>query len=182
MSLPRELTLKRDLSGGFDLMQRPVRELERLRGERYAVNDLTLEAGRLELPLQGETLEIIAEFEPRAAAAFGLCVRVGEGAHTTIGFEVSSQNLFVDRRQSGSTDFSPDFPGKHSGALPLEDGRVRLHIFVDACSVEVFGNDGRTVITDLIFPPSGAEGVELFAEGGAVLVHSLEMWRLQSPA
>jgi fructan beta-fructosidase len=58
------------------------------------------------------------------------------------------------------------------------DGVVGLHLFVDRSSVEVFGNGGRVVLTDLVFPTAASAGLELFVEGGEVVVHKLEIYRL----
>jgi fructan beta-fructosidase len=77
-------------------------------------------------------------------------------------------------------DFNPQFPGRHSGPLPDEQRRIKLHLFVDWSSVEVFGNDGRTVITERIFPSNDSDGVALYAKGGAVKLISLDIWPLQS--
>ncbi|MGH9448200.1 MAG: GH32 C-terminal domain-containing protein, partial [Terriglobia bacterium] len=72
------------------------------------------------------------------------------------------------------------FPGRQRAPLRPEKGSIRLHIFVDRCSVEVFGNGGRRVITDLIFPDRGSDGLELYAKGGAVTLRSMDLWKLKS--
>jgi fructan beta-fructosidase len=176
MSIPRSLRLKR-FSSGLQLIQKPIRELEKLRGKHHRFTDLQLEAGSRKLEIRGEHLEVIAEFKLETASEFGLKVRVGPNK-TIVGYNPSSQELFVDRRKSGQVDFSEHFSGRHSGPLPLENDLLRLHIFVDSCSLEVFGNHGRTVITDLIFPESGATGLELFASDGNVQLISLDIWEL----
>lgn len=45
---------------------------------------------------------------------------------TVIGYDVRKAELFVDRSKSGQVDFNPQFPGKHSGPLPDEQGRIKL--------------------------------------------------------
>jgi fructan beta-fructosidase len=177
MSIPRTLGLKR-FPSGLELIQQPVRELEQLRGKHHRFTDMQLEAGLRKLEVHGERLEIIAEFKLETANEFGLKVRVGPNNETLVGYNTSSRELFVDRRKSGQVDFNEHFTGKHSGSLPLEDGLLHLHIFIDSCSLEVFGNHGRTVITDLIFPESGADGLELFANNGSVQLISLDIWEL----
>lgn len=62
----------------------------------------------------------------------------------------------------------------------MADGRVRLHIFVDESSVEVFAGDGRTVLTSVILPDPESQGIELFATGGEAVFRSLDVWRLRS--
>ena len=74
--------------------------------------------------------------------------------------------------------FHAAFAGRHSGPLAVENGRVPLRILVDRSSVEVFGGDGRTVISDRIFPRPTSRGVALFAEGGTAKVVSLRAWPL----
>jgi fructan beta-fructosidase len=64
---------------------------------------------------------------------------------------------------------------------------VKLHIFVDRASVEVFANDGRTNITDIIFPKPESRGIEVYAKGnggggdsGYAKLISLDIWKLKS--
>jgi fructan beta-fructosidase len=177
MSIPRTLRLKR-FSSGLELIQQPVRELETLRGKHHQFSNLQLETGLRKLEVHGERLEIIAEFKLETANEFGLKVRVGPNCETIVGYNTSSRELFVDRRKSGQVDFNEHFTGRHSASLPLENGLLRLHIFIDSCSLEVFGNHGRSVITDLIFPEPNATGLELYASSGNVQLISLDIWEL----
>jgi sucrose-6-phosphate hydrolase SacC (GH32 family) len=58
--------------------------------------------------------------------------------------------MYVDRTKNVA--FHPAFSGRHAGPLePDAERRIRLWILVDASSVEVFGNEGEAVITDLVF-------------------------------
>jgi fructan beta-fructosidase len=180
MTIPRTLALN-NFSGRIGLVQRPARELEALRKIHHRFENLALESEFRRLEVRGEHLEIVAEFEVGTASEFGLRVRVGPDERTILGYDASNQELFVDRRESGQTGFSEHFPGRHAGPLPLEGDTVRLHVFLDSCSVEVFG-DGRTVISDLIFPASGSDGLEVFATGGRVTLRSLEVWELRLPS
>ena len=43
----------------------------------------------------------------------------------------------------------------------------------------MFGNDGRRVITDTMFPPPNAKGVALYATDGRVRLTSLVIHRLR---
>lgn len=181
-SIPREARLK-TYGDGIHFVQSPVVELQRLRQSHYTLSNKSVAAGSDPLSGQrvnGKTLEIIATFEPGTATEFGLKVRKGANEETVVGYDVKAAELFVDRSRSGKVDFNPRFSGRHSGPLPAEGGRVKLHLFVDWSSVEVFGNDGRTVITDLIFPSAEADGVALYAKGGAARLMTLDIWGLRS--
>jgi len=87
----------------------------------------------------------------------------------------------VDRTKSGDVDFHKAFTGKHAGPLdPDKNGIVRLRILMDACSVEVFGGRGETVLTDLVFPKAGSDKLELFAVGGKARIVSGRVFALKS--
>lgn len=181
-SIPREARLK-TYRDGIHLVQSPVSELERLRQAHDTLSNKMIAAGSDPLSdqrINGKTLEIIATFEPGTASEFGLKVRKGANEETIIGYDVAAARLFVDRSRSGKVDFNPRFPGKHGGPLPAEGGRIKLHLFVDWSSIEVFGGDGRTVITDQVFPSAASEGLALYAKGGAAKLISLDVWGLNS--
>ncbi len=179
-SVPRALSLETN-DGEVRLVQTPVEELETLRGEHQHVENRPLRAGSVFSPdLTGETLEIVAEFELGDASEVGLKVRTGEREETLVGYDVEKAEMFVDRRRSGVTDFSDSFAGVHRGPLPARQGHIKLRALVDASSVEVFGNDGYTVITDLIFPRDDSRGLEVYAQGGDARLVSLDVWALDS--
>lgn len=178
MSVPRTLSLRHG-EDGYRLIQRPVRELQSLRGAETRITELAL-SGRVPCDLTGTRLEIVAEFEPDDAREFGLRVRTGEGEATVIGYNRIDGRLFVDRTQSGETDFHGRFRGIHGGPLQPRDGRIRMHILIDESSVEVFGGDGETVITERIFPSPDSDGVELYSLGGTTRRVTLSAWPLKS--
>jgi fructan beta-fructosidase len=97
-----------------------------------------------------------------------------------IGIDPRAGQLFLDRTRSGEVGFHPAFSGRHTAPLPIENGRVRLHVFVDSSSVEVFAGHGEVVITDQIFPAPESHGVALYARGGAARLVSLDAWPLDS--
>lgn len=186
MSVPRALSLVRT-ADGLRLAQHPVRELERLRGARVSLGARAVAEGATPLAAQGvagRALELDATFavDPAArdgAREFGLAVRTGGGKETVIGIDPAARRLFVDRRRSGDVAFDPKFAtARQTAPLPVEHGAVRLRVFVDWSSVEVFAGDGRAALTDQIFPAPGSAGVSLFATGGAARLVSLDAWPL----
>jgi fructan beta-fructosidase len=181
-SLPRMLAL-RTTSHGIRMVQQPVSELRRLRGPRRTLAAQPIAEGSTSLAGQGiagKALEIVAEFEVGTAAELGLKVRTGEQEETVIGIDPRAGRLFVDRTRSGQVRFHPEFSGRHTAPLPVENGRVSLHVFVDWSSVEVFAANGEVVVTDQIFPAPESDGVALYARGGAARLVSLDAWPLDS--
>jgi fructan beta-fructosidase len=164
-------------------VQQPVRELQQLRGPRRTLAGQSIREGSTSLASQGvagTALEIVAEFEVGTAAELGLKVRSGEQEETVIGIDPRAGQLFVDRTRSGQVDFHPEFSGRHTAPLQVENGRVRLHVFVDWSSVEVFAANGEVVVTNQIFPAPESDGVALYARGGAARLLSLDAWPVAS--
>ena len=180
MSIPRELTLRR-INGSLRLCQQPVRELLQLRENSLELKDRSLSNESLTMESHGQQLEIIVEVQPGSAVEFGVRVLKGKEEQTVVGYTPASRTMFVDRTKSGNVTFHPAFAGRHSGPLDLNsDGNIQLRILVDACSVEVFGNSGETVITDLVFPDSNSNEVELYSEGGTCRVVTCQIHALKS--
>ena len=101
----------------------------------------------------GETLEIVAEFTLGSAERFGLHLRENRDQHTVVGYDTTrSGSLYIGRTAAGSGEIHDAFPAVHHGPLVAEDGRVRLRIYVDTTSVELFRGRGQRVLTDQIFP------------------------------
>jgi sucrose-6-phosphate hydrolase SacC (GH32 family) len=179
-SVPRTLAL-RTTEEGIRLVQQPVSELRRLRGMHRSLGPRTIrESTTTVAGITGNALEIIAEFAVGTATELGLKVRTGRDEETVIGIDPHVGQLFVDRTRSGEVGFHPEFSGRHTAPLRVNNGHVRLHVLVDWSSVEVFAGAGESVITDQIFPSPESNGVALYARGGTARLRSLDAWALRS--
>ena len=129
--------------------------------------------------VRGDTLEIEAELAPGDAKEMGFRLRKGGSEETILGVTPETKEVFVDRNRSGQVSFAPEFPGRFKATLQ-QSSRVKLHIFLDRSSVEVFVNDGEVVLTDRIYPSPGSNGIELYSNGGQGKVLSLSIWKVGS--
>lgn len=177
-SLPRVLRLEK-LPEGVRLVQAPVEELRALRADHRHFENFSVSGLRELEGVSGELLEIEAEIDLGSAEQFAMLTRRGKEEETVVGWRVLNSELFVDRTRSGKSDFAEDFAGVQRAPLALEGGRLKLHVFVDRSSVEVFAQGGRRVITDLIFPRSDSVGFAMRAEGGEARVARLDVWTLR---
>ena len=179
-SVPRELHLRK-YPEGLRLVQQPVAELMQLRQSLYHVIDTDIATVNTQLAALKMNIaqEIKVECALGTAREFGIKICTDNAEETVIGYDAQTQELFVDRRRSGDSAFSVKFAGVRRAPLPPEQGKIRMHIFMDSCSVEAFGNDGYTVISDLIFPHSQGTRMEFYALGGDVRLNKLEIWKLE---
>lgn len=183
-SVPREMGL-RTVDGRIRLTSKPVGGLEALRQKPPATAaGVTVENTTKPLigpAAEGKALDIEATFSLKDADRFGLKVRTGAGGEeTVIGYDTTTQELYVDRTDSGADDFNSTFPGVQTAPLKAKNGKVTLRILVDWSSVEVFGGNGEAVITDQIFPDPASQGVEVFAENGTAKLDRATVWHLDS--
>lgn len=180
MTLPRELSLI-GTEKGIRVKQVPVRELETLRQSQSEWRQVEIKPQENRPILtSGDKLELIAEFNNDDAVEFGFIVRKSDSEETKIGYDRSSNEIFIDRTKSGESDFHSDFAGRHAAPIFNTNDRLKLHIFLDWSSVEVFGNEGEASITDLIFPRGDSNNIEIYARGGTARLEKLTIHVLKS--
>ncbi|WP_419872624.1 GH32 C-terminal domain-containing protein [Candidatus Pristimantibacillus sp. PTI5] len=183
MTVPRELTLASNAGAGIRMKQMPVEELQELRLPPLAIEPLDVIDGSIKLPEgTGAAYEIIAEFavDKDAASRFGFHVHSGENQKTAVGYDTQRGKLFVDRTQSGITSFNKEFGQAVHEADYSAGETLKLHLLVDKTSVELFADDGAVIFTDLLFPETGENEIEIFAENGTAQLQSLAVYPLKA--
>jgi fructan beta-fructosidase len=182
MSLPRALSLRKTESS-WRLLQRPVKELEKLRGrhQQITLKNLTGQADLTKLnDVTTELFELHAELEPSKNAVFDLKLITGVKEETVLSFDVQTGKLTLDRTRSGKVNFHKQFPGRATAPVRRIGGRLEVRLFVDTSSIEVFVNDGETVLTSLILPSAGARRLDLRVSRGELGQAKLTAWQLAS--
>src|SRR5262249_12023034 len=183
MSVPRALSLRKTDTGWL-LLQRPVKELEKLRGRRSQIALKNL-SGHADLSglnnVTTDLFELEAELEPSTGAAFDLKLQTGPAEETVLRVDVLDRKMTLDRTRSGNVRFHKKFPGTAGAPLRLIDGRLKLRLFVDTSSVEVFVNDGEVVQTSLILPSAGDRRLDLRVVRGELRRANLRVWKLDRP-
>lgn len=188
MSIPRELKL-RDIPGeGIRLVQEPIVELEALRGkpEKFEKQTLTAGGSNPMAGIRGTSFETELEFAVESEHVFGIKFRKGSDQETIIRYEPKSKELIFDRLESGKSDFEENFAEQMSAPLQTKAGKIKLRLFVDETTVEVFANDGEAVLTNIMFPDSPSTELELFSEGEVTLNKGVyypmrSIWRDEDP-
>jgi fructan beta-fructosidase len=158
MSIPRKLSLKQD-GDEFQLLQRPVKNINYLRGGEVSIENT--EEGSLEIELewnggQGTIIELFSNGDEK----------------TVVG--LSGNRLFIDRTHSGQVDFQPDFAS--TDAVEVRTGPLKLHLFVDQSIIELYANDGEATITSQVFP-NGRNHIAIPQKENVV---GLKVWELAS--
>lgn len=171
LTIPRELSLDENLN----LISKPLAELTQLRTD--TVDFGAFDMGVNDTFVLGEDLspvEIEAEFDLDATTSdrIGFLVHKTSGcSHTFVGYDDLAGTVFIDRRLTGNGD-------RGYRAVQLRGSKLKLRIFVDQGSIEIFANDGEETLTSLSFPNAGPRSIEITSESGTIAVSSLKMHKL----
>jgi fructan beta-fructosidase len=156
LGLPTVLTLHREKEG-LRLRRLPVRELETLRQERHEWQGELDEGVDPLAELDADTFEIRATIDPAHAESVMFKLR-----GVPLEFDATSGRLILPKAEA---------------VVPMVDGNLQLHIFVDRTSIEVFTAEGRVTLAQCYLPGDDVE-TSLTALGANV--ESLQWWTLRS--
>lgn len=177
-SVPRELALK-TLDGKVRLVQQPLAEFRRLRGERL-FSAAVLEPGPQAVAAPAAPVDMELRLRPGNARRSGIRVRSdGNGEYTEVGYDAAAGAVYLDRSRAGRSSFHPQFAARHSAPVTLRGGELALRLVIDQASVTVFAGEGDVVLTDQVFPGPGSNGIAIFSEGGQALVADFNIWAMK---
>ena len=162
----------KNTDNGIKFVSNPIEELKILRGSldvAIAPQSISEETKpKIALSKIASGGELILEFEKGSSNDFGLSIANNKGENLKIGFDATTNQFYIDRSNAGKKDFSPEFIGKHFAPRFSKSNTIKLHIFLDASSVEVFADDGLTVMTDVFFPNENFNKLTFYANNGQV--------------
>lgn len=163
--LPREVTLR-----GDRLIQSPVKAIEKYYADTVEVQDV-LTGSRSYSGICGTALHLAVTAELCAASVFSVSVFSDGTYGIDLVYARASGTLTLDRSRSEypiSADERELSRGMLRKAQYVPEGDVlRLNIFLDRSSIEVFVGDGELTMTALSFNRAGADGIVFSCEGSA---------------
>ena len=84
----------------------------------------------------------------------------------------------MDRRRSRATPFHVEYPQRQAGPVRWHDDAVRLRVLFDRTTIEVFANEGETVLSERVYPTRPLDRIALVGGAGA-LVTPVRLWELR---
>lgn len=180
MTLPRELSMT-SAEEGVRLVQKPVSEINKIRKETNILKEITLNSNDpVSIDLNNQLMEIEIEFEQVSSSKFDLLIHHSETEKTIISYDVKNSSLQVDRTNSGENSFSASFPAIQEAPLKMKNNKVKLQLFIDTSSIELFANDGEIAMTSLIFPSEIGKNLTLVSNEGSTTISTLKVTELKS--
>lgn len=159
-SMPRKLSLVNE-NGKFHLVQKPVY------ADNIHTETLTLKASELSevktFDMPSNSYRLNLTFDLANTKGFSIDLLKNEEEKSVLSYDVASQKLSFNRTKSGKVDFNKTFASIESMKVAPQNGILKLDIFVDNSIIEIFANDGRAVLTDLVFPTISGGRINILA-------------------
>ena len=95
-----------------------------------------------------------------------------KGEKVVMIYNAKDETFSMDRTLSGKTDFSSDFAAITTA--PVYGKMNKLRIFIDKSSIEVFDNDGKMAMTNLVFPTKPYDKVTIKGKTKKYAVYKLK--------
>ncbi len=138
MTIPRELKLVK-AKNEFFLCANPAEE----------VNDLAVDTVENLLTYKSPLrVQLMAEANTNISIVLYNSLK----EKITLGYDKKLNEYYIDRTNSGKTSFNSEFAKKHNAPRISEAKQIRLDIWIDRTSVELFADDGLTNMTSIFFP------------------------------
>lgn len=160
-TIARDLTLYTDDAGETRVRVMPSPENDALKG---AVVKQPTDACIIELELSGEQDAVITLSNDR-----------GEKVIMTL--DVHRQTFSMDRTASGDCSFSHEFAAVTTAPLFKCENEKRVTLFIDHCSIEAFDGDGAWAMTNLVFPSTPYNHLDVV--GGKATVYEIKNYELR---
>lgn len=175
MALPRFVSLDKKNY----LVSKPVEELECLRENKKTLQDIDVVDKEVIIPcIDPVCFELLVEIdlEQTEASRFIMVLRVSEEKKTVIIVDFTEKKLIFDRSHSDEnySNYSRECE------LFLENNICAMRVFSDTISIEIFTDEGRTCMSNTIYPIHPSQNSYMLAENGKVRIKSLSSWSLRA--
>ncbi len=101
-----------------------------------------------------------------STADFSLILSNDRNQSVTIGFNAKEKKYFIDRSKSGDASFYPGFDSKYEAPRMTDAKALSLTLVVDHSSVELFADNGMTVMTGIFFAGQPYNHLHILFSGG----------------
>ncbi|MDY5637696.1 MAG: DUF4980 domain-containing protein [Parabacteroides sp.] len=181
-TLPREMGVFK-VDDQYYVSSKPSPELDALRG-KIMHNAKRIQVGKrahtVSLPQENDGIcEILMNVDAKRSKQLKMTLANKAQEKVTIIYDVEKETISFDRTQSGIVDFSQDFPAVTVTPTYENDGSVNIRLFIDRSSMELFEQEGRFVMTNLVFPTSPYTTLSFQAEEGSAKVNNLQIYSIK---
>lgn len=179
-TLARDLTLYREGQELY-LKSTPSSEVKKARGKKVSIPSFKVSEKHEMVNLFEEkqgAYEVEIVIQNAGASKIAFCLLNDKGEKVSMYYDLNRKQFVMDRSESGKVDFSKDFPAVTVAPANV-DKELTLRLFVDRSSIEAFGEDGKFVMTNLVFPSQPYVKMCFEADKNGYAVKTLNVYKLQ---
>jgi levanase/fructan beta-fructosidase len=181
MTVARQIELQK-VNASYRLLFQPVRELTNYRSTKFKKESIAIKGDTKIIDSKAIDLsstEINFKISNLKNSGFSFKLTNKQGDTLAFGYNHSNKNFFVDRRKSGKTAFSEKFSDRVSMA-----NRISINpdfigtIILDKTSIELFFDNGETVMTEIFFPNSPFDKLSIEPKDQEFILGNIEIHKL----
>ena len=173
MTIPRELKIKHVGSQIF-VASEPVAELAAFELRPVVIKNIVVKK-RFNLFEKNGLVKFPMRFNLsiETATDFSLALSNNVGDTLLVGYDKQNNQYFIDRTKSGKTAFNKDFAARHIAPRLITTPKMNINLLIDVSAVELFADDGLTVMTSVFFPNKPYNKINILAPQN-MLIKKLE--------
>ncbi len=181
MTVARQIELQKT-NDSYKLLFKPLKELTSYRSVKYKKESIAIKEDTKIIDskvIDLSSTEINFKISDLKNSGFTFKLTNKQGDTLAFGYNNSHKNFFVDRRKSGKTEFSEKFADRVSLAKRTSLNPDLLGtIILDKTSIELFFDNGETVMTEIFFPNSPFSELSIEPKDQEFILGNIEIHKL----
>lgn len=151
-TIPRELGLKK-INEEYYVTSTPVSELKKMEKQSIVINNLTINDSS-DLTDKIGNIEVPSKFNLVLSNKNDFSIELLNTLNekVVVGYSKDKNQFFLDRRNAGKVDFHKNFGRINFAPRLSSSDEISLSIYLDLASIEVFADNGLSVLTSVLFP------------------------------
>ena len=167
LTMPRELTLKND-----KIYQRPIKEIKLLREEKYFEKTKFIEKYLEFTNINENSYEIVIDMNK--LDNFNIKMEIFKGMKEYFELNINKENGFISRENI------IDGPkGIRRFILDNNSEDLKVNIFVDKSTVEIYINEGEVALSSRVFAKKDSLGLKIEGLSCDLNINKIEIWKLK---
>jgi fructan beta-fructosidase len=179
MTIPRELKIKHIGKDVF-IASEPVRELNKIEGMPVIAKNIIV-TNSFNVEQKAKEIRYPCRLNMRIDSLrnFSVVISNDIGDELLIGYDQDKNQFYIDRTKSGETSFQKDFAARHTAPRFIQEPQSNISLVIDQSSVELFADNGLTVMTEIFFPNKPYDKMVILTPG-RLLISKMEYLKYNS--
>ncbi|RFS19483.1 glycoside hydrolase family 32 protein [Chitinophaga silvatica] len=144
-TIPRTLSLKKT-DGVYRVASVPVKEVDKQIATSQTFKNITADFAH-----QPAAKPLKISLQADASHDFELTFLYADDQKVKVGYHASTKEYYIDRTNAGEHSFNRSFASIHHAPRFSGEKEINMTLILDAASVELFADEGLTVMTSIFF-------------------------------